>query len=313
MANRGTLAQGGRRATATSPPPTAGLAAATRLGLLVAFETAAVVVLHRLGADPGSRVPWHHLGRWVTESQPEDAAWAVVRLIGLACAYWQLASTLAYLAARLSGLPRLVSGVRWACLPGVRRLVDGAVALSIVGSAVLSAAPARATTPTTAAPVVVQVGGSQAAAGQPHAYRPVAAGDAALGQPATSTSTSTSTSVPPVTSGAPTTATAPRPGSTQPPSPGATLAPPLSPGRARAPEEATGTHEVVPGDNLWDIAGAHLAQVTGRPAQALTEGEIASYWVRLMVANEGLLRSGNPNLIFPGERVICPPVEGGQG
>jgi hypothetical protein len=277
---------------------------------LVAFELAAIVVLHRLGADPGSRVPWDHLGRWLAGTQPEDAAWAVVRLIGLACAYWQLASTLAYVAARLSGVPRLVAGVRWACLPGVRRLVDGAVALSIVGGALLSAGPARATTPTTAPPVVVQVGGSPTA-GEAHAYRPVAAGDAALGQPATSTSTSTS--VPPVTSGAPTAATAPGPGSTQPPSPGATLAPPVSPGRARAPEAASDTHEVVPGDNLWDIAAAHLAEATGRPAEALTDGEIASYWVRLMAANEGRLRSGNPNLIFPGERVICPPVEEGQG
>jgi nucleoid-associated protein YgaU len=76
---------------------------------------------------------------------------------------------------------------------------------------------------------------------------------------------------------------------------------------------ATDSHEVVPGDNLWDIAAAHLAEATGRPAQALTDGEIASYWLRLMAANRGLLRSGNPNLIFPGERVICPPVEEGQG
>jgi nucleoid-associated protein YgaU len=87
----------------------------------------------------------------------------------------------------------------------------------------------------------------------------------------------------------------------------------VSSGRARAPEAATDTHEVVPGDNLWDIAAAHLAQATRRPAHALTDGEIASYWVRLMAANQDLLRSGNPNLIFPGERVICPPVEGGLG
>jgi nucleoid-associated protein YgaU len=87
----------------------------------------------------------------------------------------------------------------------------------------------------------------------------------------------------------------------------------VSPGRARAPEAGTDPHEVVPGDNLWDIAAAHLAQATGRPAQALTDREIAYHWLRLMAANRGLLRSGNPDLIFPGERVICPPVEGGQG
>ena len=62
------------------------------------------------------------------------------------------------------------------------------------------------------------------------------------------------------------------------------------------------------GDNLWAIAAGHLAEATGRSPEALTEAEVAAYWLALMEANEGRLRSGNPNLIFPGEIVICPPV-----
>lgn len=306
MANRAAGARGALPGLALQP--SRARRAAARLGLLVAFEVAAIVVLHRLGADPAARVPWHDLGRWVAETRPEDAVWAVVRLIGLACAYWQLASTLVYLGACLSGVPRLVAGVRWACLPGVRRLVDGAVALSIVGGAVLSAAPARATTPTTVAPVVVQVGGPQVAApGPSHAYRPVAAGDVAAGPSASTTSTTATATIT-----APTTTSAvPGARSNQPPSPGEALAPPLPPGRA-LPPDGRDSHDVVPGDNLWDIAATHLAQARGRPIDALSEAEVSAYWLRLMAANHGRLRSGNPNLIFAGERVICPPVDAGQ-
>ena len=280
-------------------------AATVRLGLLLAFEVGAVLALHRLGAGAGSSPAWDDLSGWLALTPPEDAAWAVVRLVGLACAYWQLASTLVYLGARLTRLPRAVAGVRWACLPGVRRVVDGALAVSIVGGAVLSG-PARATTPTTSPPVVVQVGAPAAPAPAPvHAYQPVAAGDAA---PATPTST-TATSRPPTTTTAPASSTSTSTTtSTPPPSPGTPLPPSAPQGRPSAPRPGAERHEVVAGDNLWAIAEGHLAEATGRSPEALTEAEVAAYWLALIEANEGRLRSGDPNLIFPGETVICPPV-----
>jgi nucleoid-associated protein YgaU len=68
---------------------------------------------------------------------------------------------------------------------------------------------------------------------------------------------------------------------------------------------------VRPGDNLWVIARARLAEATGRRAAELSNGEIAGYWLRVVDANRGRLRSGDPDLIYPGEDVELPPVSGG--
>jgi nucleoid-associated protein YgaU len=65
---------------------------------------------------------------------------------------------------------------------------------------------------------------------------------------------------------------------------------------------------VAPGDNLWTIARDRLAEVTGRPAAELGEREVARYWLQVVDANRATLRSGDPDLIFPGETIKLPPV-----
>lgn len=63
------------------------------------------------------------------------------------------------------------------------------------------------------------------------------------------------------------------------------------------------------GDNLWAIAERHLARVWDR---APSDGEIAPYWVELIEANRDGIRSGDPDLIFPGERIVLPPLNPGS-
>jgi nucleoid-associated protein YgaU len=65
-------------------------------------------------------------------------------------------------------------------------------------------------------------------------------------------------------------------------------------------------HVVVPGDNLWIIAERHLEQVTGR--SDLSDREVAEYWVAVIEANRDRVRSGDPDLIYPGEVMVLPPV-----
>ena len=63
-------------------------------------------------------------------------------------------------------------------------------------------------------------------------------------------------------------------------------------------------HTVQRGDNLWTIAAGHLAD-TG---VTRSNGQIAPYWRELVQENRASLRSGNPDLIFPGETVALPPA-----
>jgi hypothetical protein len=65
---------------------------------------------------------------------------------------------------------------------------------------------------------------------------------------------------------------------------------------------------VVRGDSLWTIARDHLAEVRGRRAAELSDREIAAYWVRVVAVNRGGVRSGDVDLIYPGEVVELPRV-----
>jgi hypothetical protein len=74
--------------------------------------------------------------------------------------------------------------------------------------------------------------------------------------------------------------------------------------------EQAASHRVARGDSLWTIARDRLAEVRGRRAAELSDREVAAYWVTVVEANLGGLRSGDPDLIYPGEVVELPPVPG---
>jgi nucleoid-associated protein YgaU len=55
-------------------------------------------------------------------------------------------------------------------------------------------------------------------------------------------------------------------------------------------------HVVAAGESLWTIAAARIAPGT----------DVAPYWARVVEANRSTLRSGHPNLIYPGEAIALP-------
>jgi nucleoid-associated protein YgaU len=59
---------------------------------------------------------------------------------------------------------------------------------------------------------------------------------------------------------------------------------------------------VEPGDNLWRIAERRVRSIEADPTPRL----IARYWARLVATNSRHLRSGNPDLIYPGEVIELP-------
>ncbi len=57
------------------------------------------------------------------------------------------------------------------------------------------------------------------------------------------------------------------------------------------------------GDHLWKIAAKHLGVVLGRNPKP---SELSTYWRDVIKTNIETLKSGNPDLIYPGEVVMLP-------
>jgi uncharacterized membrane protein YgcG len=79
-------------------------------------------------------------------------------------------------------------------------------------------------------------------------------------------------------------------------------------------EERSGTQQerpymVRPGDNLWSIARDHLRGARSGGSGEPTNREVAEYWAKVVQANRHGLRSGDPDLIYPDERIELPPTD----
>jgi hypothetical protein len=196
---------------------------------------------------------------------------AAIRLAGLAAGYWLAASTVLYLIGRAARLPRALRAIGWATIGPVRRLIDGVVAGAVVVSVGL---------PATAA--LIEPG-----------YIPVPAGD-------------------PVGTEVPMTESPPGPVV-----PGTLFlpiqqipVPEVGDPESVAPQTPvpTGLTEVVvrSGDHMWSLAEQRLNLILGREA---SDAEIAPYWLQVVGVNLSRIRSGDPDLIFPGEILVLPPID----
>lgn len=152
-----------------------------------------------------------------------------------------------------------------------------------------------------------------AAAGETPGATPDGSTDGSGGEPSASTAGSESSS-PTGTDGAPTAppgGASTASGTAQDPADGHT------PGAAEA-----GVHIVAVGENLWVIARQHVDTVApsgtmpdaGDPATEAagapaTDRTVHAYWVRLIAVNLDAFRSGDPDLVFPGERLLLPPLD----
>lgn len=62
---------------------------------------------------------------------------------------------------------------------------------------------------------------------------------------------------------------------------------------------------VVRGDHLWKISDRHLQSVHGGEAGT---ADVTTYWRLVIEENRTSLRSGDPDLIYPGEVIELPRV-----
>jgi hypothetical protein len=133
--------------------------------------------------------------------------------------------------------------------------------------------------------------------------------------PGSSTTTTQQITTRPPSSRPPT--AAPLPPTTRPTPPPPTPTRPADPPTAESPmappvpslpaADEADVHVVISGDSLWSIAEDHLARRhDGPPSDRL----LLDYWRSVIEANRNHLRSGDPDLIHPGERVRLPPLPG---
>jgi hypothetical protein len=260
------------------------------LAALVSCEVAALLALHHLGSYEVAAVEWGDVSGWLARSRPENAIVAVVRLAALALAGWLTASTVLYAIAKTTRIPGLVRGVRWATFAPVRRMIDGAVATTLVVGSTLGTAGVATATPTSRTAVVVQLDEPDVAVDASPVYQPRPAGDGAqLGYQPTPAGDPSRRPTSTVGSEAPLPRNRPERSKHEP-----------------SPVPVTATYVVRPGDNLWTIAEQHLTESTGRPNRGFATDEVSAYWLQIVEANEDRVQSGDPNLIVPGEHIELP-------
>ena len=92
------------------------------------------------------------------------------------------------------------------------------------------------------------------------------------------------------------------PAASEPPVMTFVITPPVA---AETPEPAPATYTVAPGDTFWSIADQTLRAAGHDP----DDGAIIPYWRSLIDRNRDRLRARDePDLIFPGQVFVSPPV-----
>jgi hypothetical protein len=266
------------------------------------------------------------IGRWLEERDGVTVGFAVLRLLAVGVAWYLVVSTVVGLAVRLSGAGRMLRLADTATVPAVRRLLTGAAGLGVTATSVALAAVPLPAGPLSAAPPASEPAPPEHPS-PPAVMTRLPDGTATMRRlPAQEPSSTTTTAPPAPTATAPPTPAAPTttagPPTTVPPPPTSTTAPPAgstSPTAQPAPPAATptppahaspadegDTWTIEPGDHLWAVAEETLADAWGR---APDDDEVLGYWTVLVAVNRDRLADpGNPDLVFPGQVMVLPPV-----
>ena len=252
---------------------------------------------------PPSSLDERELTDWLGGTDPVVAAFALVRLAGLAVTGWIAVTGAVSLVVHLSRLRR----VRWLrrlidrlCLPVVRRLVHGVAGVTLTAAAMApgpagalptAATPTDLLRPDTATILTIDA--------PPPLTAPILAGDHAVlvsldladPEPPTSMVESTPTPAPPTTAAA-------SPAGAEPPTEAGST--------AEDPGRVTDTWEIRAGDHLWHVARITLLDRTGSTP---SDDDVSAYLAVLIETNrERLLVPSNPDLVFAGQVIALPPA-----
>jgi nucleoid-associated protein YgaU len=263
---------------------------------VVALPMVAIRLLHGLADRPWFHIDWSDLPSWLATTSFTDAVSALARLAALVVAYWSVAGTLAYLTAVFTGSERLMNRVAPFTFPVVRRLADrlvaGTIAIGVMTAPLVAATDPPVPAPPPAEPVATAYVPATRLVGAPTVDDAAAAPEDREDGP----------SEPPAFAERPVT----RPDDLDHASQHRALeAADRAPMVATEGAMTTGPIDVVaaPGDHLWMLAERRLVAASGR---AVLDHEIAPYWRATVEVNLPRLRSGDADLIQPGETITLP-------
>jgi hypothetical protein len=245
-----------------------------RIVLIAVGDVFAIIGLHRLGSSVD--FDWKSAHDWLALSSPMDGLAELARLVALVIGYWLALGLLLEMVAAVTRIPAVIQASDLLGLPGVRGVLRGTVGISVAVGSLATPLAARAVVDL---PDPIEIMLDQEAA---RTYVPTPAG---LAEPnRSSTSSPVAVSLP---------RNVPRPPAI---------------GHADVAVQPASVYVVEPGDNLWTIARRTITATTGvaEPSGA----EIVPYWQRVISANRERLRSGDPDLIYPGEEILLPPLSG---
>jgi hypothetical protein len=302
-----------------------------RLAVWVGTLTVGMVVFHALGGGALSPPPldpsgW---GAWAAGRDPLPATFAVLRLLVLALGWYLLGATAVGILARVprrTGLLRIADALT---LPALRRLLHGALGVSLA-TAMATSVPAWDPGTTRPAPVTLRAAGPEVT--EPGELMVVLAAldddrvtlehvDGSRPLPLRLLDRAREAQTGPA-AGAGGGEVDERPSAADTAAADAddevtadevaadeVAADEVAADEAAAPaDDATGpvagVHVVVPGESFWTIAQDALGSGLGRPP---TEAESLVYWRRLIEANrDRLVDRDNADLIFPGQELVVP-------
>jgi LysM repeat protein len=271
-----------------------------------------VALFHAMGSGPLSPPPLRDPSSWqawAEAREPLTAVVAVLRLLVLALAWYLVGVTTIGMASRLTRVARLVRIADALTVPVVRRLLQGALGVGLATAMVGAVTPAAAPTSTAlvasleADPAPRQAGDTsrpttsedevRLVRDDHDEVRMVAAGDVDdVRMVGTDRDDDDALPVP------------------------LQLLEADEPANAVGevsmrrvvdePADTPASYQVAAGDSLWTIAAHTLEAARGLPP---TEAELHGYWGSLIEVNRARLADpANPDLIFPGQSLVLPPV-----
>jgi LysM repeat protein len=273
-----------------------------------------IALFHAMGSGPLSPPPLRDPSSWqawAEAREPLTAVVALLRLLVLALAWYLVGVTTIGMVSRLTRVARLVRIADALTVPAVRRLLQGALGLGLATAMVGAATPAAAPASTAvvasldADPTPRQAGDTVPPGSSEDEVRLVRADhdEARMADPGDVDDVRT-IGTDPADDALPVPLQLLEADG---PAGAVGVVDEVSMRRVvEEPPDLTASYQVAAGDSLWTIAARTLEAARG---SSPTETELHGYWGSLIEVNRARLADpANPDLIFPGQSLVLPPV-----